>query len=66
MEIREMNTCNQCHKELSVETKHYFTGRSNVGYIKNYVCINPACPNYALLQMPAEDMPKEEKDNFQK
>jgi hypothetical protein len=24
-------------------------------------CVNPACPSYALVQIPAEDMPKEKK-----
>ena len=35
------NTCNMCHTQMK----------------SIYVCANPACPNYALLQISMEKMP---------
>jgi hypothetical protein len=46
-----MMTCNQCYKELvDLDAEHYLL-----------FCKNPKCPNYALLQVPLEEMPKELK-----
>ena len=47
-------TCNQCHTNMdySVESKA-------ANEIIASVCVNPACPNYGLLQMAAELMPLE-------
>jgi hypothetical protein len=42
-------TCVQCGKQLAMDD--WFSS----------FCANPACPNYALLAIPLEDMPKEEK-----
>lgn len=41
-------TCNQCGEQL------YRYKNLRIEY---YFCINPACPNYALIQIPLEDMP---------
>jgi hypothetical protein len=39
-----MKTCNQCQAALWIEHNGY-------GF-----CVRPECPNYALLQIPVEDM----------
>lgn len=41
------HTCNQCGCQMKVM------------YDTLWVCTYAACPNYALLQVPLEDMPKE-------
>ena len=52
-------TCHQCHKELDkLELSHQIRWNLFV-----YVCENPKCPNYALIQIPLEDM-KEGKKNI--
>lgn len=46
-------TCNQCGKELL-----------HVSYPNSteiWVCTNPECPNFALLQIPAELLVKKKK-----
>lgn len=54
-----MKTCNQCQQELTL-------GRIKIDATQRYhcyVCCNPECPNYGLLQIPREDMQlTEEKD----
>ncbi len=50
-------TCIQCHKELTYAAQlipEYPTDRVYVT-----VCRNPECPNYGLVAIPQEDMPKE-------
>jgi len=49
---KEKTTCNQCFKQLWLT---YF------GQTLVFVCKNPRCPNYSLVQVPAEEMPKESK-----
>lgn len=54
-----MNTCVQCQNEL----EESFGIHGIYDYIDDHVlhfCKNPACPNYALLAIPLEDMPKDE------
>lgn len=48
-------TCNFCFLQMN---KIYYDGKiaSEAGY-----CKNPACPSYALVQIPLENMPKEKK-----
>jgi len=50
-----MKTCNQCGEEMSDNDKLYILN----GYVP-YFCCKPSCPNYSLLQIPAEDMPLNE------
>jgi len=44
-------TCNQCGAELSspVIAVHHTKAKPRC-------CVNPACPNFALVQIAAEDM----------
>jgi len=44
--------CNQCMEEMELEGNNK---RKTVNCI-HFVCHNPKCPNYALLQIPLEDM----------
>lgn len=46
-------TCVQCGTK--------FTHHTDLGEKVVSVCINPACPNFALLAISIENMPKEEK-----
>ena len=48
---KEKHTCNQCFRQMK------FT-LAEVGVVSFYVCTNPDCPNYALVQIPVEFMPK--------
>lgn len=50
-------TCNQCHKEIDYSVIVDRKGEP----AQILVCSNPACPNYALLQISMEMMPKEDK-----
>ena len=43
--------CNQCGKEL----KGVYSAEMT------WYCVNPECPNYALQQIPLEEMPKQEE-----
>jgi hypothetical protein len=45
-------TCNQCHRQ--------FKDTDIKCEIVTHVCTYPDCPNYGLLQVPFELMPKEE------
>lgn len=51
-DIKETCTCNMCHEEFEYHVDQYFRGKTI------NVCVNPKCPNYALLQISAEKMPK--------
>jgi|JI10StandDraft_1071094.scaffolds.fasta_scaffold1742378_1 hypothetical protein len=53
-DVIKEGACNMCHKKM----KLMGFGLSENVFIS--VCVNPRCPNYALLQLPAEKMPKEE------
>lgn len=57
-----MKSCSQCFKELVTCRDEFKTWRE-LGFTLGY-CTNPACPNYGIVQVPAEDMPKEEKEIF--
>jgi hypothetical protein len=46
--IKSKQTCNQCGKQLKFIDWHM-------------VCIKPNCPNYALQQIPMEEMPNKLK-----
>ena len=55
-------SCNQCAGQMWAlfaehVDPHYMLGDLHIVS----VCSNPACPNYALLQIPLEQMPKEKK-----
>jgi hypothetical protein len=59
-----MKICNQCAKEMTM-VRAFFAIEAidtSQGIIKNYseariyTCNNAECPNYALLQIPMEDM----------
>lgn len=45
--------CNQCHRE--------FKYKIDLANSLVSICHYPDCPNYALLQMPLEQMPKEKE-----
>jgi hypothetical protein len=45
--------CNQCGEELRTHSA-YRDSTGVVGFL--YICINPKCPNYSLLQIPIELM----------
>ena len=47
-------TCNMCNEQIQ-----NFDGKTSVGTLRIYACTNPPCPNYALVQIPEEQMPKE-------
>lgn len=49
-------TCNQCHNNMD-----YHVESKKLDEIIASVCTNPACPNYALLQMASEQMPLEDE-----
>ena len=50
--------CNQCHRQ--------FKYKVDIGTSVVSICHYPDCPNYALLQMPAEQMPKEERKKYER
>jgi len=55
-EIKEKHSCNQCFEEMtSIEG---FFGIL-VEPCVLYMCYNPKCISYGLVQVPAELMPKE-------
>ncbi|MFA5532719.1 MAG: hypothetical protein WDA13_03965 [Candidatus Shapirobacteria bacterium] len=39
-----------------------FTAKIEEGELFLYACANPACPNYALYQVPIEFLQEEKKD----
>lgn len=49
--------CNMCGKELVI--KRFKIINEEIEQI-DYYCIKPFCPNFALLQISVEDMPKDE------
>lgn len=51
MEKETKKTCNQCMKQMINDSA------SCRGY--GGICTNPKCPNYALVQIPLEQMPTE-------
>lgn len=61
-------TCNQCHKKMVLSvaiqnTNIAFPKLSNKPIYNNddrllSVCDNPECPNYSLVQISVEQMPK--------
>ena len=57
-----MKNCIKCHKEMRM----FFQYQHTVPIVNVYTsfelhaCTNPACPNYALLAIPEEDMPKDQ------
>lgn len=53
---KEKKHCNQCGRLMFYHVFEQLNGLGNP-----YVCNNPECPNYSLLQMAVEDMPKSEK-----
>lgn len=52
----EKRTCNQCSETLNEYFHEIMTYECRF-----FVCINPKCANYSLLQIPLEMMPNEEK-----
>jgi hypothetical protein len=60
-----MKTCNQCGNELKleieIETEELFFMSKNkdIRTVNLFVCENPECPNYSLLQIPTGLMSKE-------
>lgn len=51
-------TCVQCHREISNCIEAEKAGKE---VILAYICFYPDCPNYGLLAVPEELMPKLEK-----
>ena len=51
-EKKVKRSCNQCGHQLAPWI-------TSCGLF--FVCVNPACPSYSLLQIPLEQMPKEKK-----
>ncbi|MFA5298703.1 MAG: hypothetical protein WC389_10910 [Lutibacter sp.] len=49
MAKKEKHTCHQCFKEMTE-----FVAKIEEGELVLYACGNPACPNYALYQVPIE------------
>jgi len=66
-----MKTCNMCHKDMRfvstasqwLNDESALTVVRNVIRVKLGLCLNPKCPNFALLQMPVEYIPKELKSS---
>jgi hypothetical protein len=55
------NSCNQCHEQLKiVDIILYVEEPHDVDRVFG-ACISPACPNYGIVQVPAEAMSLEEK-----
>lgn len=54
-QIETKHTCNMCHHEMPYSAE-VMTNRGELILIP--VCTNPRCPNYAVLQISAEQMPK--------
>ena len=50
-----MNTCNQCGEEMNIRGVPQFLSSCD------YICTNPKCANYGLLQVSQEEMLKYEK-----
>lgn len=61
-------TCNQCEQEMTDSISVMFTmwltlsDRKDSDTAMVFVCSKPDCPNYGLLQIPAELMPKDNED----
>jgi hypothetical protein len=57
-----MKTCNKCGKEMNETGLLNFKTYDRKGHIDDEhfycVCTNSKCRNYALVQIPVEDMPK--------
>lgn len=52
--------CNQCNTPFK---KHVYVDCSMTnGQQSAYVCNNPECPNFALLQMALEDLPTPDEE----
>jgi len=54
-------TCNQCKEEMIlIDNLEIFEKKKkeSKSIFRAYVCRNPKCPNYALLQIPLEEMTK--------
>jgi hypothetical protein len=51
---KKKKTCNQCGEQLAK-----VIGQDDI-YL--HCCNNPKCPNYALVQIPAEDITREGKN----
>ena len=62
-----MSLCNQCNREMgfglefSLGSAVYISPGFFGGEVNVFVCENPECPNYGLLQIPQEIMRKEDK-----
>lgn len=50
-------TCNQCHKNMEYSAEVEVYGKQFL----IPVCTRPGCPNFGLLQISVEQMPKESK-----
>lgn len=50
-------TCNQCHEEFE------YHAEMDTGKVPS-VCVNPSCPSFALLQIPAELMPTPSESGY--
>lgn len=48
---KKLKTCNQCSEPLQPMNKQSSFTSKNF-----YYCVAPACPNFALLQIPAEEI----------
>jgi hypothetical protein len=57
MAKKETHICHQCYRGMSE-----FTAKIEEGELFLYACANPACPNYALYQVPIEFLQEEKKD----
>ena len=51
--MKKKNHCVQCGKNM------FFYGGFINGLGTPYICDDPSCPNYGILQLSAEQMPDE-------
>ena len=47
-------SCNQCHRNMKTVKLPVGDDAGTPFYLKTYCCAYPICPNFALLQVPAE------------
>ena len=52
------STCNMCHKQMDEALKKH---PELLQEIRLWTCLNARCPNFALYQIPAEDLPTPKK-----
>lgn len=49
--------CVQCGNQLQVVKNILSFNGANAREVQSRVCVNPGCPNWALLAVPLENMP---------